>query len=147
MDVIGKIRQVRTEMNIEPSRKIHVFIQAQEKPELLRKYEKEILLLTRSERIEFVPSFPANVPLARGVISGAEIAIDLAGAIDVKVERERLQKELKKIETDLSQTQNKLRNENFLRNAPAEVVAEQKARENDLTSRKIRTEEHIRSLQ
>jgi valyl-tRNA synthetase len=46
----------------------------------------------------------------------------------------------------LVQTQKKLANQNFLKNAPSEIVEEQKAKHEDLAGRKVRTEETLRSL-
>jgi valyl-tRNA synthetase len=106
----------------------------------------EISLLARIERLSFVSDFPGGGQLARGVVRDMEIAIDLAGILDLGAERERLQKELKKISTDLSQVEKKLSNENFLKNAPPEIVAEQKAKFEDLNSRKSRTERHLQTL-
>src|SRR5262249_9985770 len=137
MEVIGKIRQVRTEMNIEPAKKIHVMIRGLADPQFLKKQEKEILLLIRGEKLEFVKEFPPNMPLARGALKDCEVAINLEGVLDLGLERERLTRELKRIDADLSQTEKKLSNENFLKNAPAEVIEEQKAKNQDLRSRKV----------
>ncbi len=146
MNVIGKIRQIRTEMNIEPGKRIRVLIKTEEHRRLIEEQLKQILLFIRGENLEFVAEFPAGLRLARGVVSGCEVAIDLSGALDLEAEKERLQKDLKKIETDLAQTEKKLANENFIRNAPAEVVAEQRSRQQDLDSRKQKTLEHLQSL-
>lgn len=146
MELVGKIRQVRTEINLEPSKKIHVLIKDDMHRELIEQQKQEILLLTRSEKLEFVTDFPSGVPLARGILTDSEVAINLAEVLDVRSETERLTRELKKIETELSQTQKKLDNENFLKNAPADIVAEQKAKYQDLNDRKTRTEETLRSL-
>jgi len=147
MDLIGKIRQVRTEMNIEPSKKVHVLLKSSGHQSLVNAQKKEILLLTRSEKLEFVPEFPVGLPLARGVIQDCEIGIQLAEVLDIQAEKERLRKELRRIDNDLQQVEKKLANENFLRNAPLEVVNEQKTKFEDLNSRKQRTEEHLRALQ
>jgi valyl-tRNA synthetase len=146
MELIGKIRQVRTEMNIEPAKKIHVMVRGITDPQFLKKQEKGILLLIRGEKLEFVREFPANMHLARGALKDCEVAINLEGVLDLSLERERLTRELKRIDADLSQTEKKLSNENFLKNAPPEVVEEQKAKNQDLRSRKVQTEEHLKSL-
>jgi valyl-tRNA synthetase len=146
MEFIGKIRQVRTEMNIDPGKKLTIFVKGEPVRNLVQAHEREVLLLSRCQKIEFVSEFPAGRQLARGVTRDSEIAIDLAGILDLQIEKDRLEKELKKILTDLSQVQKKLANENFMRNAPAEIVEEQKAKFEELTSRKIRTEEHLQTL-
>ena len=48
--------------------------------------------------------------------------------IDAGAEAERLGKQLVKVQSDLKKTQQKLGNENFVRNAPPDVVATDRAR-------------------
>jgi valyl-tRNA synthetase len=146
MDFVGKIRQVRTEMNIEPSRKIQVLVKGESPRALVESQSTEISLLARLDRLEFVSDFPQGKQLARGIVKDVEIAIDLAGILDLEAERERLQKELKKIIADLSIVEKKLGNENFVKNAPPEIVAEQRAKFEELSSRKSRTELHLQTL-
>ncbi|MCI0411546.1 valine--tRNA ligase [bacterium] len=146
MEFVGKIRQVRTEMNIEPSKKIHVFVKGEPVRNLVESQEKEVRLLARCERLEFVSDFPQDKQLARGVLKDAEIGIDLAGVLNLQNEKDRLQKELRQILADLSVVEKKLSNEKFLSNAPAPVVEEQKAKFEELNMRKNRTEEHLQTL-
>ena len=146
MELIGKIRQVRTEMNIDPGKKIHVFVKGDSIRELASTYQTQILLLARAEKMEFVSDFPRDKQLARGVTGALEIGIDLAGVLDLQSEKDRLEKELKKIVADLSLVEKKLSNENFMRNAPAQVVEEQKAKFEELSLKKNRTEQHLQSL-
>lgn len=147
MEFIGKIRQVRSEMNIEPSKKVKLLVRGDVDTALLQKYETEIFQLARIEKMEFVVNMPSGTHLARGILKDCEIGIDLTGVLDINAEIERLKKELKKIETDLQQAQKKLDNENFVKNAPAEVVEEQKTKFADLTARKERTENTLEALQ
>jgi valyl-tRNA synthetase len=146
MEFIGKIRQVRTEMNIEPGKRVHVLMKGERARPLIESQMREVLLLARAEGLEFVSAFPSNLQLARGIVKDAEIGIDLAGILDLNAERDRLQKELKKIVTDLSFVEKKLSNENFIKNAPPEVIQEQKAKFEELSSRKNRTQEHLQTL-
>ncbi|MCI0415600.1 valine--tRNA ligase, partial [bacterium] len=147
MELIGKIRQVRSEMNIEPSKKVKVYIRGEVDADLIQRHETEILLLARAGRIEVVRSMPAGTHLARGILKDCEIGIDLTGVLDITAEIERLRKELKKIEVELQQAEKKLANQNFVKNAPAEVVEEQKTKFVDLTARKQRTENTLHALQ
>ena len=52
--------------------------------------------------------------------------------IDVAAERERLSKELKKLQTEFANNQRQLGNENFLNKAPAHVVEGLRRREGEL---------------
>jgi valyl-tRNA synthetase len=52
----------------------------------------------------------------------------MAGLIDAAAEAERLGKQLVKANKDLALTQKKLANDNFVRNAPPEVVEQERTR-------------------
>jgi valyl-tRNA synthetase len=147
MDLIGKIRQVRSEMNIEPAKKVTVYLRGDVDTKLIDQYRTETLQLTRAESIQIVKDFPSGSHLARGILSTCEIGIDLTGVLDITAEVERLRRELKKIDVELQQSEKKLANENFIKNAPAEIVEEQKSKFADLTARKQKTESTLNSLQ
>ena len=51
--------------------------------------------------------------------------------IDVEAERNRLGKQLDKVQADLSRARGKLDNPNFVNNAPADVVTQEKQRAAD----------------
>ena len=56
------------------------------------------------------------------------VHIPMAGLIDIDAELERLKKRLAKLEKELAKASGKLDNESFVRNAPAEVVAQERDR-------------------
>jgi valyl-tRNA synthetase len=62
------------------------------------------------------------------VVEGAEIHVSLAGVVDVQAERERLNRELRKVEDELARTEGKLAREDFRQRAPTEVVAREELR-------------------
>ena len=147
MELIGKIRQVRSEMNIEPAKKVKVYVRGEVNVDLINLYLTELLQLARAESIQIVENFPAASHLARGILVNCEIGIDLTGVLDTSAEVERLKRELKKIDTELQQSEKKLANENFIKNAPAEIVEEHKTKFADLTAKKQKTESTLKSLE
>ena len=52
----------------------------------------------------------------------------MQGLIDVDAERQRLQKQRNKVEADLARAHGKLGNPNFVNNAPAAVVTQERER-------------------
>lgn len=52
----------------------------------------------------------------------------MKGVIDVDAERARLEKQRNKLSIDLARTRGKLDNENFVNNAPAAVVTQERQR-------------------
>jgi valyl-tRNA synthetase len=70
---------------------------------------------------------------ASAVVKGCDIYIPLEGLIDLDVERQRLEKEINRLEGLLNGVSKKLSNEKFVNNAPADVVEKEKAKQHDWT--------------
>jgi valyl-tRNA synthetase len=66
-----------------------------------------------------VPSSPQTV---MGVVGTVQVMIPLAGLVDVEALRAKLQRELTKVEAELSSLSDRLNNPNFVNKAPADVV-------------------------
>jgi len=57
-----------------------------------------------------------------------QVLIPMAGLIDVKAERQRLQKEIDRLDADQERTQKKLSNPNFVDKAPQAVVQKERVK-------------------
>ena len=124
-DLIVSIRNLRAELKVEPKVKVPIEVFAPE-PEIRAMLEKNIgaVLLDRPanvEKIIFVESSLANLPGARST-SRFDVHAIYEKKIDVAAERERLTKELEKIEKQLASAQTRLGDEQFLSKAPPHVV-------------------------
>ncbi|MFW6051667.1 MAG: valine--tRNA ligase [Myxococcota bacterium] len=86
---------------------------------------------------------PAHAAVA--VAEGIAVVVPLEGLVDPAKERERLRRELKKVDKDLATVEKKLANESFLRKAPAEVVDKERARQAELTEKRDQLQAAIRS--
>lgn len=129
-DVIVAIRNVRAEMKIPAGKSVTCLIRVG-RPRLLRHlrtYEENIRILGKIDSLTIDQDVTKPVPSASAVIRDAEIFIPLEGVIDLEAERKRLQKELDHCTTQLERTNRKLDNTDFLQNAPAEVVAKERAK-------------------
>ena len=129
-DVIVAIRNVRSEMKIPAGKSISCLIRA-DRPRLmrhLRTYEENIRILGKIDTLTIDHEVTKPVPSASAVIRDAEIFIPLEGVIDVDAERKRLQKELDHCTSQLERINRKLDNADFLQNAPADVVAKERAK-------------------
>ena len=124
IELITKIRNIRAEMQIKPSDKIPVHIAANaETQEIFSANEAQILKLARAESLTLGESLDVPNASAKGVLTnGTEIAIPLEGLIDFDKERERLQNQINKLETERERLDKQLSNENFVNKAPAEKV-------------------------
>jgi valyl-tRNA synthetase len=129
-DVIGAIRNVRSEMKIPAGKEVTCLIRV-DRPKLLRNlrtYEENIRILGKIGSLTLDENVKKPVPSASAVIRDAEIFIPLEGLIDLEAERRRLQKELEHHTQQLERINRKLDNADFLQNAPPEVVAKERAK-------------------
>jgi valyl-tRNA synthetase len=147
-DLVVKIRNVRAEAGIDPSRRIEVLIHA-ESPrngKLVADQADLLATLVRAERVAVVDAFAPDLVSARGVVRGLEVAVPLVGLLDFDAERTRLTKELKKIDAELDARNRKLANESFLERAPADVVAKERAIQKEFLEKKRRIESTLETL-
>jgi len=122
--IIAGIRSLRAENKIEPAKKIGAYLNIGNRKDLIKENEEVVKIMARLEKLEFIES-------------GAEIALDLAGAVDIEKERPRLQKEIAEITKYVLGLENKLSNQEFVNNAPPVVVEKEQAK---LSEAKIKLE-------
>ena len=79
-------------------------------------------------RLASAEAIDAEIPkgAVQDVIDEATIVLPIAGVIDVAQEKARLQKEISRLDGEITKFEKKLTNEGFLSKAPPEVVEEQK---------------------
>lgn len=132
--VISGIRNIRGEANIKPSQPINVLLQAGSDTDRERAAHSAAMLqrLAHVESIKWLEEDDEPPPNALALVGELKVMVPLAGLIDIEAERTRLAKELDKTNTELQKTNGKLANEKFVANAPAEIVAGQRAKAADL---------------
>jgi valyl-tRNA synthetase len=144
-EIISEIRTIRAENRLPLKEKVNLWISGNSNQKsIAESYEAAIRQLAGVERIEFVQEFPVDRKLLRGVVGTTEIGIQVARVIDLKSEKERLEKEIAKISEDISKLEVRLNNDDFLKRAPAPVVEEHKQR---LIELKLKQEKLARSWQ
>ena len=131
-EAVRGIRNVRTQMNVAPSRKAKVFV-VSDKDDVLDIFRKGKLffesLAYASESVcqkgkEGIAEDAVSV-----VLADATVYIPFSDLVDLSAEIERLTKEQKRLEGELKRSQNMLSNEKFLSKAPAEKIAEEKEKQ------------------
>lgn len=131
IEAIKSLRNVRTEMNVPPSRKAKVMAYVTEGAalEAFKSGETYFQKLASASEVEFLGTkeeAPENVVSV--VTRGAEMFIPLLDLVDLEKELERLSKEKEKLEKEIDRVEKKLSNEKFVAKAPKEVVEEEKAK-------------------
>ncbi len=127
-DIITAIRNIRGEMNIAPSKKVHAMIKSSSVKGYQIAYIKK---LAKVEDIKVDSNIQKPKASVSAVLSNCEIFIPLEGLIDLEVERQKIQKEITRLEGSLIGIEKKLANEKFVANAAPEVVEKERAKQKD----------------
>jgi valyl-tRNA synthetase len=128
------VRQIRGEMNINPSRRIPLLYRNASARDVAL-IERHSTWLERLAGIEppraLAPSEPVP-PAATALVADLTLLVPMAGLIDATAEAERLSKLIVRAQSDLDKTRARLANDNFVRNAPETVVSAERQRLADL---------------
>ncbi len=148
IDAISGIRNIRGELNISPAKKLNVLIKAfsEDAENVLVKNREYIINLAKLETLDISTDIERLQGSAISVKKDIEIYVPLKGLFNVESELERLKKDLKKIEKSIDFINKKLHNEDFLKNAPDIVVDKERARYEELVSKKERIDDNISKL-
>lgn len=128
--VIVAIRSIRSEMNIAPGKLLSIILRKGTPFDIenIRKHERLLSALAKIESISWIEAQVAPPPSATAFVGELEIFIPMADFINKEEELARLNREMAKVQKDLTLTENKLQNPQFVDKAPAEVVAKEKVR-------------------
>ncbi len=132
--VILGVRQIRGEMNIAPARRIPLIMKDATAEEALYLERHRTLLerLAGLDSITLLAPGSAAPQAAVALVGTLALLVPMAGLIDAAAEAERLTKLIARTRGDLAKTHAKLGNDNFVRNAPAEVVSAERERAAEL---------------
>ena len=127
-EIVGVVRNLRNELGVQPGRRGTAILRVPQQAQAadLGAGAGLIALLAKMEKVEVRTGGEDPSPAGVGVTGNVEIFLPMAGLIDLDKERERLQKELAKVEGWMKGCRAKLSNEKFTANAPAQVVEQQK---------------------
>jgi valyl-tRNA synthetase len=146
MDLIGQIRSLRAEMNIDPKRSLEsvLVIQNPADRELVLQNLHNVRSLARLRHVAFSDSLAGS--LLRGVCRLGEFGLDVHDAIDVAAERDRLQKEMARVREEIDRVQRKIDSPEFVSRAPEDVVSENRTRHEELTEKLRKLESNLGHL-
>ena len=149
-EAVRGIRNIRSEMNVAPSRKASVYVVSQ---------DESILNAFTEGRLFFASlAYASEVMIQKDkggiaqdavsvVIPGATLYMPFAELVDIAQEIERLQKEQKRLEGELARVNGMLSNERFISKAPEAKIAEEKEKLAKYTRMMEQVKERLTQLQ
>jgi valyl-tRNA synthetase len=150
-ELVVAVRNLRVEVGLPPGRKVPLTVRASAPQlDLVEKLSQQIQALARIETLTLARDGARPPVAASAVVQGAELFLPLEGLIDLDEERARLTKEASKLLGDLERTKNKLRNQDFLTKARADVVEKERQRLEELEAhldKLKRAQESLRVVQ
>ena len=149
-EAVRSIRNVRTGMNVPPSKKAKVFVTAED--EKIRKIfeEGEVFLapLAHASQVTVQKDKTGiDEDAVSAVTSKAVIYMPFAELVDVEKEIERLKKEEERLTKELARVNSMLGNERFISKAPKTKVDEERAKLERYTSMMEQVKERLAQLQ
>ena len=146
---VRAIRNLRTGMNVPPSKKASVYV-VSEKSEIRDRFEasKNFFATLGYANAVYVQEDKTGIDAnaVSTVIHDAVLYIPLAELVDIDKEIERLKGEVKKLEGEIKRASGMLANPKFVDKAPAAKVEEERAKLAKYTEMKTQVEERLSQL-
>src|SRR6476659_2847466 len=125
--LVSEVRSARTELNVPPSAKLHLFA-ADASDETASRLDRNHAMLSRLARLQSIQiSSFAGQGSAQVVVDEATFALPLEGVIDVGSEKTRLDKAAAAAEKERDSLAQRLSNPNFTERAKPEAVEKARA--------------------
>jgi len=125
--LVSEVRSARTELNVPPSAKLHLFADGASE-ETAARLDRQYATITRLARLESIQlsAFPGT-GAAQVVVDEATFALPLEGVIDLAAERDRLAKGAAAAEKERDSLAQRLANPAFTERAKPEAVDKARA--------------------
>ena len=148
-EAVRAIRNVRTSMNVPPSKKAKVYV-VSENEELLQIFEhSKVFFATLGYASEvFLQKDKTGIAedAVSAVIPQAAIYMPFAELVDIAKEIERLEKEEERLTKELARVNGMLANEKFVSKAPAAKIEEEKAKQAKYSQMMEQVKERLEQL-
>ncbi len=128
-EIIGEVRKIRSELKINPGKKVSIRLSIPEQKVLeeISENSEYIYDLAKVSKIEF-----GSAENDRGYIKTTTGSIDIyiyiLDAVDIGLEIKRIEDELKKAGTGVEKSRKKLENPDFIKKAPEEIISKERGK-------------------
>jgi valyl-tRNA synthetase len=148
MEVVTRVRHLRAALNLDPGRRLRLLWHAADgrAAGILEAHQAVISTLARLEGMERTAAPDGHGPAVRAVATGVDLAIPLAGVLDLDAERRRLGRDIEKCRREIEAHDRKLSNADFLGRARPEAIDKARRAQRELQERIDRLERTLDSL-
>ena len=148
-EIITGIRNIRGELLMKPSTSINALVKGEDKTnkKRLEKLNVYISNLCNLSEISWKTDASDDLPSSVFALEDLKVMIPLEGLIDPKEEKLRLDKKLDKLIKEKEMLGAKLSNDNFIKNAPEDLVSSQQERFNVLTKELENLQSQMKEIQ
>jgi valyl-tRNA synthetase len=147
MELVRGIRNVRTEYDVDPARKISAIAFPGSYGSTLQQYHYVFARLCNVSQLDIAQQGAEAPPEAASVVvSDVTVYLPLAGLVDVQAECDRLSKEQARLQTQIEKSQQMLGNEGFVSRAKPDVVERERAKLADLQASAAQITERLSKL-
>ena len=147
IQIISAIRSARAELNVPIKSLINIKYTANQTQlsEIFNDYEQTISSIANIDKFEIFDGkrLEGDIQI---IVNDEIFYLSLLGIIDFKEESDRLIKNLAKVNKEIEKVTNKLNSDNFIENAPKNIISEQKGRLEEYMSSKSKIEDAIKSF-
>ena len=143
--LVDATRNLRGEMNLSPAQKAPLFISASvEQHDKLKAFAPYLKTLAKLSEVTVDAQLPENQGAPVQVVGNVEMMLKVE--IDVKAERERLSKEITRLQGEIAKANGKLNNQGFVAKAPPAVIEQEKKRVADFGETLTKLETQLSAL-
>ena len=147
-DVVKAIRNARTEIGVEPARRVEAIAISARRADLLEAQRAVVAALARLEPYRVVESLPERPRQALHLVAGdVEVYLPLAAMIDLTAETKRLETDLAALKQQLERLRTRLADASFTSRAPAAIVDKERARLVEFEARADKLEARLLALE
>lgn len=149
IDLIKAVRNIRNEAGAPMSSSVDLLIKVdtEELGQVFKDNEEYIARFCHPDNLEIGTDVTAPKLALSGIITGAEVYIPMAELVDMDEEKAKLAKEIESLSQEVKRSEKKLGNERFVTNAPAEVVAEEKVKQEEWEQKLQAAKDRLTSIE
>ncbi|MBP5212429.1 MAG: class I tRNA ligase family protein, partial [Pyramidobacter sp.] len=144
------IRNLRAEAGLPPSQNVQKIVLRAPDAAFLPVLEANRDMVTLTAKVNEIDVLSADAEKPHlslsSMVRAGQVFLPVGDLLDPKAEVERLQRELKTVESNLAKSEKKLSSESFVARAPEDVVETERARMAESKLRRTRILENIASL-